>query len=306
MTHGAGSLRVFGRYRGADVHQVALGSPDGLQAKVMTWGAVLCDLSLPRGGGARLPLTLGFETFEPYPIHSPYFGAVVGRYANRIAGGQYSHAGQTHLLDRNEASRTTLHGGAGGFSQRVWRIDSLAEDSVKLGLTSADGDQGFPGTLRVTCTYTLVGGLQLDVQFRATTDQATPVNLAQHSYFNLDGGRDTSDHQLQIFAESYTPVGQDQIPTGGTHAVEGTVFDFRQPKVLRQKPHAFDHNFVLSDAPSGVVLRPAAMLASRQSGIKMLVETTKPGLQFYDGSHIQVPVLGHGGRTYDGNLDMAS
>ncbi|MGL4311326.1 MAG: aldose epimerase family protein [Paracoccaceae bacterium] len=299
MMTGSAVPQVFGSYRGKDVHQVKLGRPDGLQAKVMTWGAVLCDLSLPRRDGTRLPLTLGFDTFDPYPTHSPYFGAVVGRYANRIGGGQYSHAGRTYRLDRNEAAKTTLHGGTEGFACRLWQIADISDESVALTLNSADGDQGFPGTLEVRCTYKVTADSKFEVDFRATTDAATPVNLSQHAYFNLDGGHDTADHQLQIFAAAYTPVGDDQIPTGSKEAVAGTAFDFRQARTLHDLSHPFDHNFVLMNScfcENG--LQKAALLTSQKSGIRMLVETTKPGLQFYDGDHINVAVAGHGGRAY--------
>jgi aldose 1-epimerase len=288
---------VVGEFQGAPVHQVTLGRPDGLQAHVITWGAVLSDLSLPLAGGGRQHLTLGFATFDPYPLHSPYFGAVVGRYANRIARGRFTLAGRAYDLDRNEAQLTTLHGGTNGFARRVWQIAALTETGVTLNLMSIDGDQGFPGTLHAACTYAVKEGQRLDVQFRATADQPTPVNLAQHAYFNLDGGPDTSDHSLQIFADSYTPVDDDLIPTGRIDRVEGTEFDFRRPRSLRQMQAAFDHNFVLSNLPADM-LRPAARLVSHKSGIGMLVETTKPGLQFYDGRHISVPVPGHGGRVY--------
>ncbi len=296
MRNAGGAPVVFGQYQGKPVHQVTLGAPDGLRAKVMTWGGVLCDLSLPLAKGVRQHLILGFDGFDPYPEHSPYFGAVVGRYANRIAGGRFMLEGHTHHLDRNEAGRTTLHGGAEGFSCRIWQITDLSERSVTLSLRSVDGDQGFPGTLQATCTYTVTAGHQLDICFRATTDRPTPVNLAHHAYFNLDGGPDTSDHSLQIFADAYTPVDPDQIPTGGIDPVEGTAFDFRQPRLLRHVTQRFDHNFVLAES-SGAGLRPAARLFSHRSGIGMLVETTKPGLQFYDGHHVNVPVPDQSGRV---------
>ncbi len=296
MKNDAGTPAAFGQFHGETVHQVTLGTPDGLQAQVMTWGAVLTDLSLPLATGGRQRLTLGFDTFDPYPAHSPYFGAVVGRYANRIAGGRFSIAGRQYHLDRNEAGQTTLHGGANGFARRVWRITDLSPSSVTLRLTSVDGDQGFPGTVQATCTYAVTDH-QLEVRFRATTDQPTPVNLAHHAYFNLDGGPDTSDHTLQIFAGSYTPAGTDQIPTGSIDNVEDIALDFRQPRPLRQLSRMFDHNFVLSASP-GEGLRPAARLVSLRSGIGMTVETTKPGLQFYDGGHVNVPAPGHDGRVY--------
>ncbi len=298
MKHTHPAPVVFGQFQGRPVHLVTLGRPSGLQAHIITWGGVLRDLSLPLAGGTRLPLTLGFDTFDPYPAHSPYFGAIVGRYANRIAGGRFTHAGRAHQLDRNEAQRTTLHGGGDGFSRRIWRIDELADDSVTLGLTSADGDQGFPGTLIATCTYTITDD-HLEVRFFAETDQPTPVNLSQHAYFNLDGGPDVRNHSLQIFAGAYTPVGPDQVPTGEILPVDDTVFDLRQPRLLRHRQSTFDHNFVLSSRLSETdALRPAARLTSHKSGISMLVQTTKPGLQLYDGHLLNVALLGHGGRKY--------
>jgi aldose 1-epimerase len=298
MKHARPEPAVFGQFLGQPVHQVTLGRPGGLQAQIITWGAVLRDLSLPLAGGTRLPLTLGFDTFAPYPAHSPYFGAIVGRYANRIAGGRFTQGGRIHHLDRNEARKTTLHGGKNGFARRLWQIADLTDDSVTLCLTSTDGDQGFPGTLAACCTYTVTEN-RLEVQFFAKTDQPTPVNLSQHAYFNLDGGPDLRDHDLQIFADAYTPVGPDQVPTGQILPVDDTSFDFRQPRLLRQMQSTFDHNFVLSSRPSETnALRPAARLASHKTGISMLVQTTKPGLQLYDGHLLNVPVPGHGGRTY--------
>lgn len=299
MKHALGSPMIFGQFQGQAVHKITLGRPSGLQAQIITWGGVLQNLTWPLGSGARLPLTLGFETFEPYPVHSPYFGAIVGRYANRIANGRFTVAGRTYQLDRNEARQTTLHGGAAGFASCIWQIADLTENSVTLTLTSPDGDQGFPGTLTATCTYSITDENHLEVQFGAKTDQPTPVNLAQHAYFNLDGGPDIFGHSLQIFADAYTPTGPDQIPTGVIQPVDGTVFDFRKPQPLDPKQTTFDHNFVLSrPLPQTNALRPAAQLISHKSGICMQVATTKPGLQFYSGNMVNVPVTGHGGRTY--------
>lgn len=290
---------VFGQFQDQPVHQVTLGRPSGLQAQIITWGGVLQNLTWPLADGARLPLTLGFESFAPYPAHSPYFGAIVGRYANRIARGRFTHAERTYQLDQNEAQRTTLHGGTCGFARCLWQIADLTENSVTLTLTSPDGDQGFPGNLTATCTYAIADETRLDLHFIAKTDQPTPVNLAQHAYFNLDGRPDISDHSLQIFADAYTPTGSDLIPTGVIQPVDGTGFDFRQPISLHQRHLAFDHNFVLSNPPSRVDrLRPAAWLVSDKSGMRMQIATTKPGLQFYSGHLLNVPVQGPGARTY--------
>jgi aldose 1-epimerase len=299
MTYIRLAPEIVGFFNGQPVHQVTIGRPDALQATILTWGAVIQDLSLPLESGGRQPLTLGFDRFEPYPEHSPYFGAVVGRYANRISGGSFSLAGQTYKLDCNEAGKTTLHGGSEGFDRRIWQIADHSDDSITLCLISPHGDQGFPGTVNVTCTYAITSGVRLDVQFKAQSDQPTPLNLAQHAYFNLDGGPDISNHILQIFANEYTPVGPNQIPTGEIKSVAGRHVDFRQPKHLRQTPHAFDHNFILSEPLSkSDGLRAAARLTSQKSGISMLIQTTKPGLQFYDGHHLNVPVTGHSGRYY--------
>lgn len=291
--------KVFSQFRGQNVHEVTLGRPDGLQAHIITWGAVLRNLTWPLTGGDTLPLTLGFETFDPYPTHSPYFGAVVGRYANRIANGQYTYGGQTFQLDRNEAHRTTLHGGSNGFSQQIWHIADQTENSVMLTLHSPDGDGGFPGNLDVSATYSIQNDTQLHVQFFARTDKSTPVNLAQHSYFNLDGGQNISDHTLTIYAEAYTPVYANGIPTGLVAPVENTVFDFRTATPLNTTKFAFDHNFVLSEPMrKSDGLRRAAHLVSAKSGISMLVETSKPGLQFYDGNLIDITAPGLGGQIY--------
>ena len=290
---------VFGQFEGQPVYQVSLGKAEGLQAQIMTWGAVLRDLSWPLGGGRRLPLTLGFETFEPYPAHSPYFGAVVGRYANRIAGGRFTLGGQLFQLDRNEENTTTLHGGSNGFSQRLWHIADYSENSVTLTLVSLDSEGGFPGNLEVSATYSIHNDTRLHVQFIAKTDQATPVNLSQHSYFNLDGGLDISDHVLTIYADGYTPIHSNGIPTGSIAPVENTVFDFRKSQSLKTTEQMFDHNFVLSEPlQKANNLRRAAHLASHKSGISMLVETSKPGLQFYDGHKLKLSAEGLDGRLY--------
>lgn len=286
----------FGAVDGAPVQQITLQSDSGLVAQVLTWGAVLRDLAVPMPGRDPLGVVLGFDDIAPYPLHSPYFGAVIGRYANRIAGGRFTLDGVTYDLDRNEDNRTTLHGGRGGFSQRIWRILDVQPDAVTLGLTSPDGDQGFPGRLEVTCRYALGPGHRLSIGFQAHTDRATPVNLTHHAYFNLDGGADIADHLLCIHADSYTPAAADNIPTGQVLPVQATRFDFRQPRTVIDPQGGYDQNFVLRQGGAG--LHPAATLTTRKSGLRLHLQTTKPGLQFYDGHHIAVPVPGLGGRPY--------
>jgi len=291
--------RRVGIHLGKEVHEITLTAQSGLQAQILTFGAVIRDLSLPLTAGGRQSLVLGFPSFDPYPEHSPYFGALVGRYANRIAGGRFTLEGQTHVLDRNEAGTTTLHGGKGGFATRVWDIVDHSDRHVTLGLVSPDGDQGFPGTLQVTCRYSLGPDNRLEVALQARTDRPTPVNLTQHSYFNLDGGPDLSDHVLAIHADSFTPVGHDKIPTGEILPVAGSPFDLRQPRRLGDLAVALDHNFVLRPPPSAPSpMRPVAELTSPRANLRLRVTTTKPGVQIYDGHMLDVPVPGLGGRHY--------
>ncbi len=290
-------IRVFGQVNGQDVLRIVLRSETGLCAHVLTWGAVLQDLRVPLASGACISTTLGFETFDPYPQHSPYFGATVGRYANRIAGGRYEMNGRSHWLDRNEAGRTTLHGGAGGFSQRLWQIIAADAASVTLGLTSEDGDQGFAGRVEVRCRYSVGPGYRMRVEYRAETDAPTPLNLTQHSYFNLDGSDDLRHHHLQVYADSYTPTDADNIPTGAILGVAGTAFDFRSPRKVMGSEIALDHNFVLAAAEAGR-LRPAARLMSDASGLVLTISTTKPGVQVYDGHKVDVQPKGLAGRSY--------
>ncbi len=290
------TISVFGTFGGRPVHEIALASPGGLTARVLTWGAVIRDLRVPLGAGRAQPVVLGLERFDDYPAHSPFFGALAGRFANRIAGGRFTLDGVTHALDRNENGATTLHGGAGGFSQAIWDIAGGDASTVTLTLLSPDGDQGFPGTLRAVCRYALDDARGLVVTLTATADRATPVSMAQHSYFNLDGSATIADHRLQVMADAYLPVDAASIPTGAAAPVAGTGFDFRAPRPIGGGGATVDHNYVLRPGPEAG-LRPAAVLESPVNGLRMTVATTKPGLQVYDGSFIDVPVAGLDGRT---------
>ena len=295
---GSGPRRV-GAHQGREVHEFTLTAEGGLQAQILTFGAVIRDLSLPLAAGGRHSLVLGFPTFDPYPLHSPYFGALVGRYANRIGGGQFTLTGHTHVLDRNEAGTTTLHGGKAGFATRIWDIVDHSDRHVTLGLISPDGDQGFPGTVQVSCRYTLGPDNRLEVALHARTDRPSPVNLTQHSYFNLEGGHDVSDHLLTVHADNFTPVGPGKIPTGEILSVAGTPFDLRQPHRIGDLTVALDHNFVLRPAPADPSrMRPVAELTSLRTNLRLRVTTTKPGVQIYDGHMLDVAVPGLGGRHY--------
>ena len=283
---------------GLPVHRVTLRG-GGLTARVLTWGAVLQDLRLD---GHPHPLVLGFEAFDDYPAHSPWFGAVVGRYANRIAGAQVVLDGRTHRLPENWLGRHTLHGGDGGIGARVWQLAEAGPDHLRLTLVDPDGTDGFPGTLRVSCTYRLGPGPRLSLVLEAETDRATPCSLAPHSYVNLDdgGAGDMLDHRLTLAAGAMLPVDGDLIPQGPPAPVAGSRFDFRSPRPLRQTEGGaqfpYDHCFCLSRGPRP--LTPVARLCAARSGLTMVLATTEPGLQLYAGSGLGPPVAGLGGRRY--------
>lgn len=275
----------------------------GLTARIIGWGAVVQDLRLD---GHDAPLVLGFENFDDYPAHSPYMGAIAGRYANRIRGGRFSIAGERHQAETNFLGKHTLHGGAKGFGKRVWSVADSGADFVTLTLHSPDGDMGFPGALDATCTYRLKIPGTLSIELTATADAATLCNLAHHSYFNLDdGGRgDTLGHRLMIAAGAYLPVDDELIPTGVVQPVDGSEFDFRTARTIRGKSGtAFDHNFCLAAARGP--LRQAAWAQGAQSGVEMEVWTTEPGLQFYDGARVARDAAGLGGRRYGAHAGFA-
>ena len=290
-------IEVFGTTAdGEDVARVTIRG-GGLTANVMSWGASLQDLRLDGHGPA---LVLGFDAFASYPAHSPYFGATPGRYANRIAHGRFSIDGRPHQLDRNQQGRHHLHGGAQGIGKRVWGIADRGPDFVRLEIIDPDGHMGYPGTCRIACTYKLADSGVLSVLHEAETDRPTLCNMAHHSYFNQAGGADILDHALMIDATHYLPEDGEQIPTGTIAAVEGTPFDFRQARPIRFADgggqFAYDHNYCLADGR--VAKRKVASVHSPKSGVTMDVHTTEPGLQFYSGFKIDVPVPGLDGARY--------
>lgn len=282
---------------GSDVDRVEIAG-GGLAVSAMSWGAALCDLRLE---GFDFPLILGFGQFEPYPDHSPFFGAIVGRCANRIADGRFEIDGEAFQTDRNDGGKHTLHGGSRGIDKRNWTIGELTDDSVTFTLDDRDGAMGFPGNCRIVATYRLTGNGVLALRLEATTDRPTPVNLANHAYFNLDGSPSVLDHQLRIDAEHYLPVDGELIPTGEAREVAGTPFDFRQSRPIRHETEGeqfvYDHNFCLSDARTQ--MRPVARLTSPRTGIAMTVATTEPGLQFFAGYNTAGSVPGLPGRPYE-------
>lgn len=267
-----------------------------LEASVLTFGAIIRDLKVDGQS-----VVLGFEDLESYLDHSPYFGAVAGRCANRIAGARMTIDGEDHALDVNERGRHQLHGGSVGFSRRIWQVEQSDKASVLLKLVSEDGDMGYPGRVEVLLRYTLTGAGALRLKITATTDKATPVNLTQHSYFNLDGSDTILDHTLEIAADRYLPVDEDLIPTGEVRKVAWTPYDFQDGRKLRRRPGeetvVFDHNFCLSDAPRENV-EFAAALEDAAGERRMEVWTTEPGLQLFDAGGIDVAVPGLQGKRY--------
>lgn len=274
---------------GAPVRKICL-KGGGLTANILTYGAVLQDLRL---AGHETPLVLGFREFAPYLTHSPYFGATVGRFANRIRDGHLDLDGRSHQLDTNFIGKHTLHGGVDGMGQTLWRIEAVAADRVTLAITLPDGHMGFPGKLEVQVQFALLECGILDIIMRATSDAATLCNLAHHSYFRLDSAESVSDHLLQIAAKSYLPVDAEMIPTGEVRAVERSEFDFCDPASVSQA-HTLDHNFCLAQAREK--LRPVAWLSSPKSGLKMECRTTEAGLQVYNAAHLDGTLQGQDGR----------
>jgi len=301
---------------GTPIHEVTLRTPAGAEAKVMEWGAVLRDLVVPLHGGGRQRVVLGFPGLADYPAHSPHMGAIAGRYANRIAEGRFLLDGRSYQLPLNQNGRHSLHGGGQGFGVRPWTIVDHDEMSVTLALVSPDGDAGYPGTLRVWCRYSLEGDATLRVELSATTDAATVLNLAHHSYFRLDDGADILDHELEVGADLITPVDADLIPDGSLADVAGTPFDFRKARPIRHATadgsrFAYDHNYMLRrercepSGKSGQALAFAASLRSTRNGLAMELWTTEPALQVYDGAGLDTPVPGLDGRRYGPGAGIA-
>lgn len=273
-----------------EAHTLAGG---GLTARIMTYGASLIDLRLE---GHRDPLVLGFETLADYETRGMFFGAVVGRHANRIANSRFELDGKEHVLDANEGSNH-LHGGSGGFFNRVWTVVERNVDALTLEIVSPNGDQGYPGTVTARCRYSVEEGGVLHVVFETSSDALTISNLSHHAYFNLeDGGRtDVSAHQIRIDADHVLALDDQLIPTGEMKPVAGTGHDLR---TMRPIDHfaIYDDNFCLSQEQTQ--LRHVAYVQAPSSGVSLDVETTEPGLQFYGGKNIATPTRGIDGIAY--------
>jgi aldose 1-epimerase len=293
----------FGAVDGAEVHELRLTDGAGSEADILTFGAVIRSLVVPSRTGPR-GVVLGLNKIEDYVAHSPFFGAVVGRYGNRIGQARFTLEGTTYRLDANENGRHQLHGGSKGFSERIWTLTDLADTRATLTLLSRDGDMGYPGRLLASCTYAFVAPATLRIELVAICDRPTPVNLTTHSYFNLDGSAGIDGHELSIEADFVTPTDDELIPTGEIRSVDRTPFDFRTPRPVEpgRAGVSYDINYVLRGAGDG--LSRAAILRSPQSGIAMELWTTEPGLQFYDGHLLDLPVPGLGGSRYSARAGL--
>jgi len=305
----------FGRVDGKDVFIYTLTNAHGMEVRAMSYGAIIVSMRVPDREGRSDDVVLGFDAIDGYLAGEPYFGAIVGRYGNRIAKGRFTLDGKTYQLATNNGPNH-LHGGVKGFDKIVWEAEPFDHDGqsgVVFTHASPDGDEGYPGTLDARVTYTLTPGNELIVDYSATADKATPINLTQHSYFNLAGAGtgDILGHRLTLDADRFTPVDATLIPTGDLAPVEGTPFDFRRPTPIGARigaDHAqlkygtgYDHNWVLNrpgGAPAGPALHHAARLEEPASGRTLDVSTTEPGVQFYTGNFLDGTLTGKAGHVY--------
>jgi aldose 1-epimerase len=296
---------------GAPVEAVELSNSSGVSARIITLGAAVQSLATPDRRGDTADIALGYARAQQYLDQPHYFGATVGRFANRIAAGRFSLDGKAYHLAAND-SGNCLHGGHCGFDKAIWRIDSTQQNpaGVTLSYLSPAGEEGYPGNLQVRAVYALNERNELSVHYRATTDAPTIVSLTNHGYFNLAGessGRSAMSHLLQINAARYTPVDQQLVPTGELRPVAGTAFDFRQPAAIGLRirdggepqillGRGYDHNFALDGAAGR--LRAAARVADPVSGRVLDIATTAPGIQFYSGNLLNGSVVGKSGLAY--------
>lgn len=290
------------------VYLYTLTNANGLEARIMTYGATVVSLKVPDRQGKLADVVLGYDSLEGYLKNSPFFGAIVGRYGNRIGKGRFSLNGKQYTLAKNNGENT-LHGGIKGFDKVVWKAkEAKRKDGASLSLTylSKDGEEGFPGNLSVTVVYTLTNNYELKIEYSATTDKITVVNLTHHSYFNLAGEGSILNHELMIDANRFTPVDEGLIPTGELRSVKGTPMDFTRPSLIGARidqqdeqltfGKGYDHNWVLNNP--GPKLAFAARAYEPGSGRVMEVFTTEPGLQFYSGNFLDGTITGKGGQVY--------
>lgn len=294
---------------GTAIDIYTLRNAHGVEARIMTYGGIVVSLRTPDRNGTFGDVVLGYETLDGYLGYSPYFGALIGRYGNRIAKGKFTLDGHEYSLALNNGPNL-LHGGNKGFDKVVWRATPKVTTNgpaLQLDYLSKDGEEGFPGNLSVTAIYTLTEDNSLRIDFTATTDKDTICNLTQHSYFNLRHSSDILGHEYYFNADKFTPVDATLIPTGELRPVDGTPFDFRQPTPIRERikltdeqlkiARGYDQNFVLNKPPGQLGL--AARVYDPETGRVLEVSTTEPGIQFYTGNFLDGHIIGKGGWTYE-------
>jgi aldose 1-epimerase len=301
-------MEIFGTLAdGRVVERHRLQTSGGLAVDILSLGGIIQRLFAPDRDGRLADVALGYAGLDAYLANPFFFGALIGRCANRIANGRIVIDGVTYLLSRNRG-RETLHGGDGGFHKALWAVEAAAPDRLHLSLESPDGDQGFPGALRVDATYSLSADNALRLEFAATTSRPTVVNLTSHAYWNLAAAGEVLDHTLLVDADAFTPVDERTVPTGEIRAVDGTPFDFRVAARLGERvaqtsdpqialAGGLDHNFVLRGNRARPLAR-AARLTDPASGRVLEIFTTEPGLQLYSGNRLGSGLAGKSGQPY--------
>ena len=304
------SIEHWGEYQGEQVYLYTITNDNGAEMKVTNYGGRITALKVPDKSGDLVDVVLGLDSLEGYLENPNYFGPVIGRYGNRIADGEFSLDGKTYHIAQNNGDNH-LHGGFVGFDKRVWEIKAVENDnevSIVLNYLSEDGEEGYPGNLDMEVTYTLSNDNSVVIDYKAETDKATPVNLTNHSYFNLNGVNDTAlDHELMINADYYTPIDDEWIPTGAIASLEGTPLDFREAtkvgkridedSVQLENGAGYDHNYVLNTGEN--LDQVAASLYSPATGIFMEVYTTEPGVQLYSGNFLDGSITGKYDKVYN-------
>lgn len=292
---------AFGNVDGKNVELYTLTNAKGNQVRITTYGGIVTSWTFPDKNGKKESIVVGFDSLAPYLQKPPYFGALIGRYGNRIAKGKFEIDGNSYALATNDGSNH-LHGGNKGFDKVVWDAAIVNDTTPTLVLTylSKDMEEGYPGNLKVTVTYALTDNDALSIEYAATTDKATYVNLTQHNYYNLSGNvaEPILNHYLQIDANHFTPVDSTLIPTGVIATVAGTPFDFKKSEKIGARIDSvkggYDHNWVLNKKDSSLTV--VATLYDAVSGRKMEVATTEPGLQFYSGNFLDGKFINHDGK----------
>lgn len=293
---------------GAAIYVYTLTNVHGVEARIINYGGIVVSLKVPDRMDKKSDVVQGFDSLDGYlNPKEPYFGALIGRYGNRIGHARFMLDGHEYKLAKNDGDNS-LHGGTRGFDKRVWTPNEVPDGRLELNYISKDGEEGYPGNLNVKVTYTLTDNNELKIEYDATTDKDTVLNLTNHSYFNLKGAGegDILDHRVTINADRFTPVDAGLIPTGELRSVAGTPFDFRQPNAIGARINnndeqlklgkGYDHNWVLNK--SGDALTLAARVEEPSSGRVLEVYTTQPGLQFYTGNFLDGTLKGKGGKVY--------